>query len=114
MAVSNFTSSGGACYISKNLSNGSLLEILRRFSSSREVFTANFWVWSVCPFETPKPLESLKVVNSKEVNNNYTTFSRSKNLSDTFKASKNVFWSEEEMNTILYHNWNHDEARKKK
>ena len=62
-------------------------------------------VWSVCPFETPKPLESLKVVNSKEVSKNYTSFSRSENLSDTFKASKNLFWSEEEMSTTIYHNW---------
>ena len=84
---------------------GVYLTSLRDFKPAEKSFTANFWVWSVCPFETPKPLESLKVVNSKEVSKNYTTFSRSENLSDTFKASKNVFWSEEEISATLYHNW---------
>ncbi len=84
---------------------GVYLTSLRDFKPAENSFAANFWVWSVCPFETPKPLESLKVVNSKEVNKNYTTFSRTENLSDTFKASKNLFWSEQEMSTSLYHNW---------
>ncbi|MEG3911236.1 hypothetical protein QT975_25230 [Microcoleus sp. w2-18aC4] len=78
---------------------------LRDFKPAEKSFSANFWVWSVCPFETPKPLESLKVVSSNEVNKNYSSFSRSENLSDTFKASKNVFWSEEEISTTLYYNW---------
>jgi hypothetical protein len=84
---------------------GVYLTSLRDFDPAEKSFSANFWVWSVCPFEAPKPLESLKVVNSKEVSKNYTTFSRSENLSDTFKASKNVFWSEEEISATLYHNW---------
>jgi len=84
---------------------GVYLTSLRDFKPAENSFAANFWVWSVCPFETPKPLESLKVINSKEVNKNYTTFSRTENLSDTFKASKNLFWSEEEMSTTIYHNW---------
>ena len=56
---------------------GVYLTSLRDFKPAEKSFTANFWVWSVCPFDTPKPLESLKVVNSKEVSKNYTTFSRS-------------------------------------
>jgi hypothetical protein len=84
---------------------GVYLTSLRDFKPAEKSFSANFWVWSVCPFETPKPLESLKVVNSNEVNKNYSSFSRSENLSDTFKASKNVFWSEEEISTTLYYNW---------
>jgi hypothetical protein len=84
---------------------GVYLTSLRDFKPAEKSFSANFWVWSVCPFETPKPLESLKVVNSNEVNKNYSSFSRSENLSDTFKASKNVFWSEEEISTSLYYNW---------
>ncbi|MEG3916863.1 hypothetical protein Q5691_21575 [Microcoleus sp. w1-18aA5] len=84
---------------------GVYLTSLRDFKPAEKSFSANFWVWSVCPFETPKPLESLKVVSSNEVNKNYSSFSRSENLSDTFKASKNVFWSEEEISTTLYYNW---------
>lgn len=84
---------------------GVYLTSLRDFNLAENSFSANFRVWSVCPFETPKPLESLKVINSKEVSKNYTTFSRTENLSDTFKASKNLFWSEEEMSTTIYHNW---------
>ena len=84
---------------------GVYLTSLRDFNLAEKSFAANFRVWSVCPFETPKPLESLKVINSKEVSKNYTSFSRSENLSDTFKASKNLFWSEQEMSTTIYHNW---------
>ncbi len=84
---------------------GVYLTSLRDFKPAEKSFSANFWVWSVCPFETPKPLESLKVVNSNEVSKNYSSFSRSENLSDTFKASKNVFLSEQEISTTLYYNW---------
>jgi hypothetical protein len=46
---------------------GVYLTSLRDFHPAEKSFSANFWVWSVCPFETPKPLESLKVVNSKKL-----------------------------------------------
>ncbi|AFZ14293.1 hypothetical protein Cri9333_3468 [Crinalium epipsammum PCC 9333] len=84
---------------------GVYLTSLRDFNPAEKSFAANFWVWSICPFETLKPLESLKVINNREVSRDYTSFSRSENQSDTFKANKNVFWSEQEISTTLYHNW---------
>ncbi|WP_234996827.1 hypothetical protein [Planktothrix sp. PCC 11201] len=52
-----------------------------------------------------KPLETLKVLDSKEVSKNYDRFSRNENLSDLFGSSKNVFWSGQEIGTTLYYNW---------
>lgn len=84
---------------------GIYLTSLQNFSPADKSFTANFWVWSLCPFDNLKPLESLKVVNGEEVSKNYDTFTRSENLSDTFKANKNLFWSEQEFSTTIYYNW---------
>lgn len=84
---------------------GIYLTSLQDFDPAGKSFTANFWVWSLCPFDTPKPLESLKIVNGKEVSKNYESSTRSENLSDTFKASKTLFWSEQEFSTTIYYNW---------
>lgn len=84
---------------------GIYLTSLRDFKPADKSFAATFWIWSVSPFDNPKPLESLKVVNGKEVSKNYSRFSRNENLSETFKASKSLFWSEQEISTTLYHNW---------
>ena len=84
---------------------GIYLTSLQNFSPADKSFAANFWVWSLCPFDTLKPLESLKVVDGKEVSKNYDTSTRSENLSDTFKADKNLFWSEQEFSTTIYYNY---------
>ncbi|MEJ6482218.1 hypothetical protein N0Y54_12945 [Nostoc punctiforme UO1] len=89
----------------KSCQIGVYLTSLRDFNPAEKSFSANFWVWSLCPFESPKPLESLKVINSKEVSTNYNSFSRTENLSDTFKANKYVFLSQQEIKATFYHNW---------
>ena len=84
---------------------GVYLTSLRDFNPAEKSFTANFWLWSVSPFETPKPLESLKVIDGKEVSRNYAEFSRSENLSEAFKSSKSVFWAEQEISATFHYNW---------
>lgn len=84
---------------------GIYITSFQNFDPVGKSFAANFWVWSLCPFDTLKPLESLKVVNGKKVSKNYGSFTRSENLSDTFKASKDLFWSEQELSTTIYYNW---------
>jgi hypothetical protein len=84
---------------------GVYLTSLRDFNPAEKSFTANFWIWSVSPFETPKPLESLKVIDSKEVSRNYAEFSQAENRSDAFKSSKNLFWAEQEISATLHYNW---------
>ncbi|MGL5132646.1 MAG: hypothetical protein ACRC78_08970 [Planktothrix sp.] len=84
---------------------GVYLTSLRDFDPAENSFAANFWIWSVCPFENMKPLETLKVLDSKEVSKNYDRFSRNENLSDLFGSSTNVFWSGQEISTTLYYNW---------
>ena len=84
---------------------GIYLTFLGDFQPSQKSFGANFSIWSITPFDTPKPLESLKILNSVKSEKNYTTSSTSANLSDTFKASENVIWTKEEISTTLHHNW---------
>ena len=84
---------------------GVYLTSLQDLNPADKSFAANFWIWSVSPFETPNPLESLKVIDSKEANRNYAEFSRTENLSDAFKPNKNVFWAEQEISATLHYNW---------
>ncbi len=89
----------------KSCQIGIYLTSLRDFVPADKSFTATFWLWSVCPFENPNPLESLKLLNSREVNTNYNRTSPSENKSALFKANQKVFWSEQEISTSLYYNW---------
>jgi hypothetical protein len=89
----------------KSCQIGIYLTSLRDFVPSDKSFTATFWVWSVCPSDTLKPLENLKILNSNEVNINYSRTSPSENRSDIFKANKTVFWSEQEISASLYYDW---------
>jgi hypothetical protein len=84
---------------------GVYLTSLRDFNPAEKSFAANFWVWSVCPFNTLKPLESLQVINSKEMSTTYSSSSQIENQLDIFKVHKTVFWSEQQISAIFYHNW---------
>ncbi len=89
----------------KSCQIGIYVTSLRDLIPADKSFTATFWIWSMCPSDTLKPLENLKIFNSKEVNTNYRRTTPSKNLSELFLAHKNLFWSEQEISTTIYYNW---------
>jgi hypothetical protein len=82
---------------------------LRNLNLPDKRFSADFYVWSVCPSKELQPLKSMKVLNVEDFKNfkvsNDTTDER-KNLPKWFYAPENVYWSGHKVRATLAQNWN--------
>ncbi|MCY7393820.1 MAG: hypothetical protein LH647_20675 [Leptolyngbyaceae cyanobacterium CAN_BIN12] len=79
---------------------------LRDLNLADKSFSAEFWVWSVCPSETLKPLKSFKVLNVKKLKSSHDLVSISKNLTGSFSTKEKLYWSQVRINAIFSYSWN--------
>lgn len=85
---------------------GVYITALRDLNLAEKSFNAEFWVWSVCPSATLKPLKSLKVLNVKKLKSSYDLTSIGKNLTGSFSTKEKLYWSQIKLNAIFSYSWN--------
>ena len=85
---------------------GVYVTALRDLDLAEKSFSAEFWVWSVCPSEDVKPLKSLKVLNVKKLESSHDLTSISKNLTDSFPTKEQLYWSQIRINAVFSYSWN--------
>jgi len=84
---------------------GVYLLSLRDFNKDKNSFTAEFWMWSVCPSKNLKPLETLEIINATDTKAAYDSVTERKDLYGGFVSQEKVYWSQRKITATFYHNW---------
>ena len=78
---------------------------LRDLNLPEKTFSADFWVWSLCPSKDLQPLESMKLLNVKEFESDHDTLLKGKNLTGSFSTKDKLYWSQIRINAIFSYSW---------
>jgi hypothetical protein len=87
---------------------GVYLLSLRDFSPSNKSFGGDFWIWSNCRSKDLKPLESMEVVNGKDVQTAYDSVEEKKNplaINKSQKSQEKIVWAQRKISATFQHNW---------
>lgn len=79
---------------------------LNDFDLAKKSFHSDFWVWSVCPSQDLKPLNSLDFIDAKKVDTAYDSILEKKDNFGEFKQENKVYWSQKKVDADFYHHWN--------
>lgn len=87
---------------------GIYIQSLRDFNFAEKSFTADFRLWSVCPNDQLKPLDTIEIIDATSVDSTYENRIKRPNLSEDFSSLNQVIWSQKKFSTVIYYNWNVD------
>lgn len=82
---------------------------LRDLNLAEKRFSADFYLWSVCPSKELQPLKSMKVLNVEDFKNfraAYDSTLERKDLPKWFYPKEDVYWSGRKIRATLYQGWN--------
>jgi hypothetical protein len=85
---------------------GLYLISLQNFNPVDSNFTADFWLWSVCPSNVLKPLQTMEIVGATNVQTAYDNEQDKKDPFGAFKSQNKVYWSQRKISAKFYHSWN--------
>jgi hypothetical protein len=84
---------------------GTYLISLKNFNPADSNFGADFWLWSICPSKTLKPLQTMEIVSATDVQNFYDSEQDKKDPFGMFKLQSKVYWTQRKVSAKLYHAW---------
>jgi hypothetical protein len=85
---------------------GVYLVSLRDLNPAEKTFGADFWAWSNCPTKDLKPLESMEVVNGKDVQTAYDSVQEKPDPARvTQKPPGKIYWAQRKISATLRHDW---------
>ena len=82
---------------------------LRDLNLAEKRFSADFYLWSVCPSKELEPLKSMKVLNVEDYKRfkaDYDSTSERKDLPKWFYPQEEVYWAGHKIRATLYQSWN--------
>ena len=88
---------------------GVYVAALRDLNLAEKRFSADFYLWSVCPSKDLQPLKSMKVLNVEDYKHFKAAFdntSERKDLPKWFYPQKEVYWAGRKIRATLYQSWN--------
>lgn len=75
---------------------GTYITSLQDLSPTDKSVSVHFWLWSLCPSQNIKPLDSIEIINAKKV-------SYEQELNE---YKQGLYWSQRQVKAVLNHNWN--------
>lgn len=75
---------------------GIFITSLHDFQPADNSFSADFWLWSICPTDSIKPLDTIQISRSKKLD---------AKLGTTEKKGS-MYWSQRQFSGVFHHKWN--------
>jgi hypothetical protein len=79
---------------------------LRDLDAVKKSFVSDFWIWAVCPTKDINPLESLEIVDAREVKSAYDSVLERQDSFGQFRELDQVFWFQKKVSAQIQYNWN--------
>jgi hypothetical protein len=84
---------------------GVYLLSLRDLAPTNKSFGADFWVWSNCHAKNFKPLQSMEVVNGKDVQTAYDSSQEKPDPTTPQQPDRKIYWTQRKISATLRHDW---------
>lgn len=82
--------------LSQTCKFGIFLTSLHDLKPPEKSFSADFWLWSLCPSETLQPLKNIDIIKSRSISSN----------ANLIEKRGDLYWSQRNFQVVFQQNWN--------